>query len=113
MRIFDPSLAGAQHSRWGAFRSCDALVMQVYLFISDKASKVRAFTSDETGENLPADYAPWQALNSGRPTTIGSKTDPVSAAIAKDGFFLMSGSSQQAHGDGRSHLNKKSRRTNR
>jgi hypothetical protein len=93
MRIFDPSLAGAQHSRWGAFRSCDALVMQVYLFISDKASRVRAFTSDETGENLPADYAPWQALNSGRPMTIGSETDPVGAAIAKDGFFLVSGRS--------------------
>jgi hypothetical protein len=87
--------------------------MQVYLFISNKESKVRALTPDETGENLPADYAPWQALNSGWPTTIGSKTDPVSAAIAMDGFFLMSGSSQQAHGDGRSHLNKKSRRTNR
>jgi hypothetical protein len=91
-------------------------IMQVCLFISDKEPRVRAFTSDEMGGNLPAEYAPWRALNSGRAMTIGSTSDAVFTAIARNGFFLLSGSSQQqsgsqGHGDGRSlgrsRLNKK------
>jgi hypothetical protein len=46
-------------------------------------------TSDLTGSNLPADYAPWRALG-GRVELIGSG-DPVAREIAKHGLFLLSG----------------------
>lgn len=63
---------------------------QTYIFISDSHPAVRAFTSDATGSNLPAVYAPWHALNGGNPVTAGSDRDPITLAIQRDGFFLVS-----------------------
>jgi hypothetical protein len=61
--------------------------MEVYIFISTTQASVRAFTSDMTGGNLPADLAPWRATNGGRPLAGGS--DPVSQAVQRDGYFLV------------------------
>jgi hypothetical protein len=69
--------------------------MKVYIFISDKESRVRGFTFDPTGRNLPAEYAPWKALNEGRMTSARSKDDPVMVAVARDGFFLVSAGGRQ------------------
>jgi hypothetical protein len=65
--------------------------MQIYLFVSSTEPNVRAFTSDPTGGNLPTAYAPWQPSGSGAPTPVRDPVDPVSRAVARDGFFLMSG----------------------
>jgi hypothetical protein len=65
--------------------------MEVYFFVSDKQSSVRAFTSDQTGGNLPTEYAPWRVVKSGRLIHIEAENDPIMVAIARDGFFLMSG----------------------
>jgi hypothetical protein len=66
-------------------------VMQIYLFISETYPSVMAFTSDETGGTLPADYAPWRALKRGTLTRVARESDAMVAAIARDGFFLVAG----------------------
>jgi hypothetical protein len=63
--------------------------MQIYIFVSDLHSSIRAFTSDATGGNLPTEYAPWHAVNGGRAMAIGSDRDPLARAVAQDGFFLV------------------------
>jgi hypothetical protein len=62
--------------------------MEIYVFISTTRPSVRAFTSDRTGGNVPADFAPWRAANGGRPFVAGS--DPVSKVVQRDGYFLVS-----------------------
>jgi hypothetical protein len=69
--------------------SCYRDVMQIYIFVSDLRTSIRAFTADTTGGNLPAEYAPWHAVNGGRAMAAGSHQDPVVRAIARDGFFLV------------------------
>ena len=64
--------------------------MDIYRFVSDSTPSVSAFTSDLTGNNLPADYAPWRAVG-GRGVLIGSG-DPVARVVARHGLFLLSGS---------------------
>jgi hypothetical protein len=63
--------------------------MNIYRFVSDSTPSVSAFTLDRTGDNLPADYAPWRAVG-GRVVFIGAG-DPVARVVAKDGLFLLSG----------------------
>jgi hypothetical protein len=63
--------------------------MQVYLFVSEIDSSVRAFTPDETGCNLPTKYAPWRAGNSGKSMHLGSSTDPIALSIKEDGFLVI------------------------
>jgi hypothetical protein len=73
-------------------------VMEIYLFVSETYPSLRAFTSDETGGTLPADYAPWQALKGGALTRRpGKRPDPIVAAIARDGFFLVAGNKYRGH----------------
>lgn len=62
--------------------------MQVYIFISEIDPKLRAFTADETGGNLPTDYAPWQAVNGGRPLFLASARDPIAMDVRTNGYFL-------------------------
>jgi hypothetical protein len=64
--------------------------MQVYIFISGKVPNMRAFTSDETGGNLPAEYAPWEAANGGRAMHLGSANDPIAIDVRLDGYHLVS-----------------------
>jgi hypothetical protein len=63
--------------------------MQIYLFISTKDSKVSGFTSDSTGRNLPAEFAPWQPVNSGTALSIGTGADSVSIEVRERGFYLV------------------------
>ena len=68
----------------------NAAEMEIYLLVSS-ARNLRAFTSDPTGANLPADYRPWQTPGAGTALPVHDPVHPVSSAVARDGFFLMSG----------------------
>ena len=67
--------------------------MAITLFRSAKRPDIFAFTADETGSNLPAGLAPWtlahqgSALATGPVTAIGV-SDPVVAAVERDGFYI-------------------------
>jgi hypothetical protein len=63
--------------------------MPIYIFASRTYSSVKAFTSDETGSNLPDEYAPWCAVGSGPAIPVGLDTDPVGKAVKRDGYFLV------------------------
>jgi hypothetical protein len=63
--------------------------MPLCKFASRSHSSVKAFTSDETGGNLPDDYAPWYAAGTAIP--VGLDTDPVAKAVKRDGYFLVTG----------------------
>jgi hypothetical protein len=65
--------------------------MTLYLFMS-KVHGVRAFTSDATGDNLPADYAPWTRADHRSAMPVGDSDNFVAKAVRKDGYFLMSDS---------------------
>jgi hypothetical protein len=73
--------------------------MLIYIFASDTRPRVSAFTADQTGGNLPADYAPWRSINGGKAVSVGSITDPVAVAVRRDGFFLLSGKARISSGD--------------
>ena len=66
--------------------------MQIYLFASNSYPSVSAFTSDETGGNLPPDYAPWFSVRRGRTLHIEAPSNHIAAAIQRDGFFLLAAS---------------------
>jgi hypothetical protein len=63
--------------------------MQIYIFASDSHSTVSAFTSDQTGGNLPTDYAPWRHVNGGKAMFVESVADPVAVAVLRGGYFLL------------------------
>lgn len=67
-------------------------MQRIYLFMSNN-NRVRAFTSDQTGDLLPEEYAPWRALNFGRPL-VAAPIDPVAKAIQREGFFLVTASTR-------------------
>jgi hypothetical protein len=64
-------------------------IMKVFIFISDKEPSVRALTSDQMGGNLPAEYAPWSAINNGSGLLLASANDPIAVAIKVDGYSLV------------------------
>jgi hypothetical protein len=70
--------------------------MTIFIFVSHAHSGIRAFTSDETGSNLPAAYAPWDRVSSGATRYVGGDTDLVAKAVRRDGYFLVSGHSKVA-----------------
>jgi len=80
--------------------------MKIYSFHAAPKFRIRAFTSDVTGQNLPADYAPWFVDNAGAP--VGNQADTVLNAIRRSGYFLISAGSHgglrsaQASGQARS-----------
>jgi hypothetical protein len=63
--------------------------MNVFIFASEAHRSVSAFTSDSSGANLPAEYAPWRAANGGRAVLAGSNAGPVAKAVERDGYFLL------------------------
>ena len=69
--------------------------MRVYLFVSERDTNVSAFTSDDTGGNLPADYGPWRALNGGRGMFLGSVSDRIAITVKLTGYFLVTGRSRK------------------
>jgi hypothetical protein len=65
--------------------------MEIYRFISTTWPSVKAFTSDVTGANLPAAYAPWRSTDGGNAMVVGLAANPVAKAVQRDGYFLLSG----------------------
>jgi hypothetical protein len=63
--------------------------MLVFIFISETDPRVRAFTCNGSGSNLPVEYFPWQPINGGRTMHIGSANDPIAIAIREDGYCLV------------------------
>jgi hypothetical protein len=61
--------------------------MDVYTFLSVDWPSVRAFSPDATGGNLPKAYAPWHAC--GLAALLGVDKDPVTKAMQRDGYFLV------------------------
>ena len=53
---------------------------------------MRAFTSDVTGANLPADYAPWEKSRS--KVQLPGDGSPIAAFVQRNGFFLVTGRDQ-------------------
>jgi hypothetical protein len=60
--------------------------MDIFVFASTKWA-LTAFTSDETGGNLPSEFGPWSLV---RRMYFASAVDPIAAAVKEEGFFLVS-----------------------
>jgi hypothetical protein len=63
--------------------------MPLYFFLSEVDAAVRALSSDETGRNLPASYAPWR--RSGTAAVLSIEDGIVARTVRREGHFLMSG----------------------
>ena len=65
--------------------------MKVYVFRSAKDPDVYGFTSDQTGENLPADLKPWRAQGGGVAMPIGNTTDNelLLQTIESEGCYIV------------------------
>ena len=63
--------------------------MRAYLFASDLDPSVSAFSEFAMGGNLPAEYAPWRALNGGTSLLIGPSSVPIMEALKRQGFYLL------------------------
>jgi hypothetical protein len=63
----------------------------IFVFISARDRAVLGFTSDQTGCNLPREYAPWEPATQGGAVLVGGESDPVTKAVRRDGFFLAVG----------------------
>jgi hypothetical protein len=61
----------------------------VFVFASRDHARITALATDETGQTLPADYAPWQRLTDLKPLTIDYAKDLVLMAIRRYGFYLL------------------------
>jgi len=65
--------------------------MRIFIFKSDTSTELRAFSDDQNGEKLPAQFRPWHAIGVVRPDSIpphNLNRDVIEASIAKDGFQL-------------------------
>jgi hypothetical protein len=85
------------HSRiglLGRWLGCYKQRMEIYLFLSLSESRVVAFTSDETGDNLPEIYGPWKRCSTGRAVPLGSRDSAIVEEIRKNGYFLTIGGSE-------------------
>jgi hypothetical protein len=63
--------------------------MPLYFFLSEVDAAVRAFSSDETGSNLPASYAPWRRSSTAAVLSVDDGI--VAQTVRREGHFLMSG----------------------
>jgi hypothetical protein len=74
-------------------RTCYSEFMIMYRFVSSRYETVRAFTRNATGGNLPADYAPWRAMDREYGMSSDAVTPRVVEIVRKAGYFLLSGCS--------------------
>ena len=63
--------------------------MQAYLFASELNPAVNAFSELATGAKLPAEHAPWRALNGGTSLLVGPSSVKILEAMKRDGFYLL------------------------
>jgi hypothetical protein len=72
--------------------------MEIFVFASADFTSVNAYTSDATGANLPASYAPWRRARSMRVLGLRSLSPKVADTIVNDGYFLLFGALGQQSG---------------
>jgi hypothetical protein len=65
--------------------------MRIFIFKTEKSPTLRAFSDDQGGHNLPAQFRPWHAIG-----VVSADSDPphnlnrglIEASITSDGFQL-------------------------
>jgi hypothetical protein len=65
--------------------------MRIFIFKSGINPELRAFSNDQDGEKLPAQFRPWHAIGVVRPESIpphNLNRDVIEASIVRDGFQL-------------------------
>jgi len=65
--------------------------MRIFIFRSEKSPDLRAFSDDQDGNKLPAQFKPWHAVGVIRPESAppyNLSRDVIEASIAKNGFQL-------------------------
>ena len=65
--------------------------MRIFIFKSDVNSELRAFSDDQGGSKLPAQFRPWHAIGVIRPDSVpphNLSREVIEASITTDGFQL-------------------------
>jgi hypothetical protein len=65
--------------------------MRIFIFKSEKSPDLRAFSDDQGGYKLPAQFRPWHAIGVVRPDSVpphNLNRDLIEASITSDGFQL-------------------------
>lgn len=65
--------------------------MRIFIFKSDVNSELRAFSDDQGGHKLPAQFRPWHAIGVIRPDSVpphNLNREVIEASITSDGFQL-------------------------
>ena len=65
--------------------------MRIFIFKSDTSPNLRAFSDDQGGHKLPAQFRPWHAIGVIRPESVpphNLNRDRIEASINSDGFQL-------------------------
>ena len=65
--------------------------MRIFIFRSEKSPDLRAFSDDQDGNKLPAQFRPWRAIGVIRPESApphNLSREVIEASIADVGFQL-------------------------
>ena len=65
--------------------------LRIFIFKSDVNSDLRAFSDDQGGQRLPAQFRPWHAIGVIRPDSMpphNLNREVIEASITSDGFQL-------------------------
>jgi hypothetical protein len=65
--------------------------MNIYIFKSEASRDLRAFSADQGGQNLPAQFRPWHAVGVVKPGAAPPNNlsrDVIEKSIASAGFQL-------------------------
>jgi hypothetical protein len=63
--------------------------MHIYQLVSRYSPEKRAFSSDPTGANLPADNAPWVLLSDCGGVSFEENDGPIARAVHRNGRFFI------------------------
>jgi hypothetical protein len=64
------------------------LLMRIYVFVSEKDPDFVAFTSNATGENLPASLGPWSQEVIPEISVADIESDPITEVVRREGYFI-------------------------
>jgi len=65
--------------------------VRIFIFKSEKSPDLRAFSDDQGGHKLPAQFRPWHAIGVIRPDSVpphNLNRDVIEASINSGGFQL-------------------------
>ena len=65
--------------------------MRIFIFKSEKSPTLRAFSDDQGGQKLPAQFRPWHAIGVVRPESVpphNLNRELIEASINNGGFQL-------------------------